>query len=41
MLDTNLSKDIFVLYDPYSLSEASYTKEKLITKAKEAANNGN
>lgn len=41
VLDTKLSKDIFVLYDPYSLAEASYTKEKLITKAKEAASNGN
>lgn len=41
ILDTELSKDIFVLYDPYSLAEASATKEKLISKAKEATNNGN
>lgn len=41
ILDTEKSKNIFVLYDPYSLAEASVTKEKLIRKGTEGANNGN
>lgn len=40
VLDMTMTKDVFVLYDPYSLAEASSTKEKLIQKAKEAVNNG-
>ena len=36
LVDTEKYKDIFVLYDPYLLAEASYTKNELIKKGEEA-----
>lgn len=35
LMDTTLSKDVFVLYDPYLLSEASVVKAELIKKGME------
>ena len=35
LLDTELSKDVFVLYDPYLLSEASAVKSELIQRGTE------
>lgn len=37
LLDTELSKDVFVLYDPYLLAEASVVKAALIKKGTEGA----
>ena len=37
-IDTVLSKDIYVLYDPYSLSEANVVKNKLIAMGTEGMN---
>lgn len=37
LLDTQLSKDVFVLYDPYLLAEASVVKAALIKKGTEGA----
>lgn len=37
ILDTTLCKDVFVLYDPYLLSEANIVKNKLIQLGKEGS----
>lgn len=37
LLDTKLSKDVFVLYDPYLLAEANVVKAALIKKGTEGA----
>ena len=39
LVNTDVSKDIFVLYDPYSLSEANAVKNKLIAMGTEAVRN--
>ena len=39
LLDTTISKDVFVLYDPYLLSEASTVKAELIKKGTEGTRN--
>ena len=39
LLDLNCSKDIFVLYDPYLLSEANAVKNKLLQLGTEGQNN--
>ena len=36
LVDTEKYKDIFVLYDPYLLAEAKYTKNELISRGEEA-----
>lgn len=41
LIDTKAAKDIFVLYDPYLLSEASIVKNQLIQMGMEAGNHGN
>lgn len=40
LLDTQLSKDIYVLYGPYMVKEANVVKEKLIQKGTEVTGNG-
>ena len=40
-LDTSISKDVYVLYDPYLLSEADTVKSKLIQKGTGAYGYGN
>lgn len=40
ILDTHISKDIYVLYGPYMVKEANLVKEKLIKMGTEAQNNG-
>ncbi len=40
LLDTGISKNIFVLYDPYLLKEADIVKNKLIQKGTEACEHG-
>ena len=40
MLDTNTSKDIYLLYGPYMVKEANIVKEKLIKMGTEAQSNG-
>lgn len=40
LLDTEVSKDIYVLYGPYMVKEANIVKEKLIKMGTEAQKNG-
>lgn len=40
LLDTEISKNLFVLYDPYLLKEADVVKNKLIQKGTEASEHG-
>ena len=40
LLDTNLSKDIYVLYGPYMVNAANTVQEKLIQLGKEVQENG-
>lgn len=40
LLDTTLSKDIYVLYGPYMVKQANIVKDKLIKLGKEAHSNG-
>lgn len=40
VLDTNASKDIYVLYGPYMVKEANIVKKKIIKMGTEALNNG-
>ena len=40
LLDTELSKDIYVLYGPYMVKEANIIKDKLIQKGAEVERNG-
>lgn len=41
LVDTQIAKDIFVLYDPYLLSEANIVKNQLIQMGMEAEDHGN